>query len=112
MKKAIIAVFSISLTAGVCYLTYSQLKDFFINKLLAALIVQGKKKNIPFDEKQIRIEFDKLFIWQVKLLLAYYTKAISGGTEKEISPLIEKIKKQKIRERINLTSIDALMFGT
>lgn len=112
MKKAIIAVFSISLTAGVCYLTYSQVKDFFIRKLVAALAVEGKKKNMPFDGKHIKVELEKLFIWQVKLLLVYYTKATSGATEKEVAHLIEKIKKQKIMESADLKSIDPLLFGT
>ncbi|MDO9184456.1 MAG: hypothetical protein Q7W13_00475 [Bacteroidia bacterium] len=115
MKKALIAVFSISLTAGTLYLTYSQVKDYFIKKLVKSWIEESKKLNKELSEEQIKSlkeELDKLYLWEVKLLAKYSEKAIQRVPEQELEPIIAKLKEKKILERADLKSVDAILFGT
>lgn len=115
MKKALIAVFSISLTAGTLYLTYSQVKDYFIKKLVKSWVEESKKQKKELNEeqiKQLKEELDKLYLWEVKLLANYSEKAIGGASEKELAPLIAKLKEKKIMEKADLKSVDTILFGT
>lgn len=115
MKKALITVFSISLTAGTLYLTYSQVKDYFIKKLVKSWIEESKKQNKELSEEQIKSlkeELDKLYLWEVKLLSNYSEKAIQRASEKEIAPMIAKLKEKKILERADLKAVDVILFGT
>lgn len=115
MKKALIAVFSISVTAGTLYLTYSQLKDYFIKKLVKSWVEETKKQKKDLNEeqiKQLKEELDKLFLWEVKQLANYSEKAIQHAPEKEIAPMIAKLKEKKILEKANLKAVDTILFGT
>lgn len=115
MKKALIAVFSISLTAGTIYLTYSQVKSMFINKLVKSWIEEAKNQKKELSEEQIKKlkeELDKLFLWEVKQLANYSDKAIKRAPEKEIAPMIEKLKEKKILEKADLKAVDTILFGT
>ena len=115
MKKALIAVFSISITAGTLYLTYSQLKDYLIKKLVKSWIEETKKQKKELSEeqiKQLKEELDKLYLWEVKQLASYSEKVIQRAPEKEISPLIAKLKEKKILEKADLKAVDTILFGT
>ncbi|TAL58260.1 MAG: hypothetical protein EPN85_11955 [Bacteroidetes bacterium] len=115
MKKALIAIFSISLTAGTLYLTYSQFKNYIIKKLVKSWVEEAEKQKKELSEKQIeklKEELDKLYLWEVKLLANYSEKAIGRAPEKEITPMIEKLKEKKILEKADLKSVDIILFGT
>lgn len=115
MKKALIAIFSISVTAGTLYLTYSQLKDYLIKRLVKSWTEEAKKQKKELNEeqiKQLKEELDKLYLWEVKLLAKYSEKAILRAPEKEIAPMIEKLKEKKILERADLKPVDTILFGT
>lgn len=115
MKKALIAVFSISLTAGTLYLTYSQLKDYLIKKLVKSWVEEAEKQKKELIEDQIKKlkeELGKLYLWEVKLLANYSEKAIERASEKELAPMIAKLKEKKILERADLKPVDVILFGT
>lgn len=109
MKKALIAVFSISLTAGTLYLTYSQVKSLFINKLVKSWAEEAKKQKKELSEeviKQLKEELDKLYLWQVKQLMSYSTKMISNAPKEETEPLLAKLKEKKILEKVDLKAVE------
>lgn len=115
MKKTLIAVFSISVTAGTLYLTYSQVKEYFIKKLVKSWEEEAKKQNKELTDtqvKQLKDELDKLFLWEVKQLANYSEKAISRQPEAIIEPMIKKLKERKILEKANLKAVDSILFGT
>ena len=114
MKKALIAVFSVSLTAGTLYLAYSSFKDFLIKKLMKVWIEESKKQKKELNDeqlKQVKVELDKLSLWEVKLLGNYTQKVIRGAPEKDIAPIISKLKEKKILERANLKVVETILFG-
>ncbi len=115
MKKAVIAVFSVSLTAGTLYLTYSQVKAHMIKKLVSSWEAETKKQNKELSADQVKYlkeELDKLYIWEVKWLAAYSAKALARVPEKELAPLIAKLKDKKILDKTDLKAVDVLLFGT
>ncbi|MBS1635359.1 MAG: hypothetical protein JST26_05505 [Bacteroidetes bacterium] len=115
MKKAIIAVFSVSITAGTLYLTYSQVKAFMIKKLVSSWQKETKKQNKELTSDQVKHlseELDKLYLWEVKWLSAYSAKALVRAPEKEITPLLNKLKEKKILDKVDLKAVDVLLFGT
>ena len=115
MKKAVIAVFSVSLTAGTLYLPYTQVKDHMIKKLVSVWQEEAKKqsKELSADQvKHLKEGLDKLYAWEVKWLATYTQKAFARASEKELSPLLTKIKNKNIRDRADLKSVDTLLFGT
>lgn len=115
MKKSIIAVFSFSLTAGTLYLTYSQVKAHMIKKLVSSWEAETKSQNksLTTDQvKHLKEELDKLYIWEVKWLSAYWAKVRVRAPEKELLPYLDKIKDKKIRDRVDLKAVDTLLFGT
>lgn len=115
MKKTLIAVFSISVTAGTLYLTYSQVKEYFIKKLVKSWQEEAKKQNKELTDtqvKQLKDELDKLFLWEVKQLANYSEKAINRQPEAIIALMIKKLKERKILEKANLKAVDSILFGT
>lgn len=115
MKKAVIAVFSVSLTAGTLYLTYSKVKDHLIKKLLGSWEAECKKRKKELSASQIdhlKKELDKLFVWDVKWLSNYSAKLLSNPPEKELVRLTAKIKEKKILEKADLKTVDILLIGT
>lgn len=115
MKKSIIAVFSISLTAGTLYLTYSQVKAHMIKKLVSSWEAERKKQNkdlAPDQLKHLKEELDKLYIWEVKWLANYWAKARVRAPEKELLPYLNKIRDKKIRDKADLKAVNILLFGT
>jgi|GEM_PF-4429408 len=115
MKKSIIAVFSVSITAGTLYLTYSQLKSYLIKNMVnnwqEELKKQNKEKLTDGEMKHLKDELDKLYIWEVKWLSAYSAKVLAHAPEREIAPLLAKLKDKNIRGRIDLKAVDLLLFG-
>lgn len=108
MKKALIAIFSISVTAGTLYLTYSQLKDYLIKKLVKSWSEEAKKQNKELNEEQIMQlteELDKLYLWEVKQLMSYSAKVLAGEPKEETEPLLVKLKEKKIIEKADLKAI-------
>lgn len=112
MKKALLAVFSISLTAGTLYLTYSQVKLLFINKLVKSWEEEAKKQKKELSEKQIKKlkeELDKLYLWEVKGLMNYWAKVLSNAPKEETEPLLEKLQEKKILEKADLKSVEEII---
>lgn len=112
MKKALIAVFSISLTAGTLYLTYSQVKSMFINKLVKSWIEETKKQKKELSEeivKQLKEELDKLYLWEVKQLMHYSAKVLANAPKEETEPLFAKLKEKKITEKADLKAVAGII---
>ncbi|OFY84713.1 MAG: hypothetical protein A3F72_15575 [Bacteroidetes bacterium RIFCSPLOWO2_12_FULL_35_15] len=112
MKKALIAVFSISLTAGTLYLTYSQVKSMFINKLVKSWIEEAKKQKKELSEgviKQIKEELDRLYLWEVKYLMNYSSKVLGSAPKEETEPLLMKLKEKKITEKADLKAVAGII---
>lgn len=112
MKKALIAVFSISLTAGTLYLTYSQVKALFINKLVKSWQEEAKKQKKELSEeiiKQIKEELDKLYLWQVKQITTYSSKVLNNAPKEETEPLLAKLKEKKITEKADLKAVAGII---
>ena len=112
MKKTIIAVFSVSLTAGTLYLTYSQVKDYLIKKLVKSWKEEAKKQSKELEEEFLKKELDKLYLWEVKQLSTYSEKFIHKASDKIIVELFKKLKEKKIPEKANLKSLEGIIFGT
>lgn len=112
MKKALLAVFSISLTAGTIYLTYSQVKALFINKLVKSWVEAAKKQKKELTEeviKQLKEELDKLYVWEVKQLMNYSVKVLASASKTETQPLLTKLKEKKILDKVNLKAVAAII---
>lgn len=112
MKKALIAVFSISLTAGTLYLTYSQVKALLINKLVKSWIEEAKNQKKELTEevvKQLKEELDKLYLWEVKQLMNYSVKVLASAPKKETEPLLAKLKEKKIIEKADLKAVAGII---
>lgn len=112
MKKALIAVFSISLTAGTLYLTYSQVKSMFINKLVKSWMEEAKKQKKELSEdiiKQLKEELDKLYLWEVKQLMGYSNKVLANAPKEETEALLEKLKEKKIPEKADLKAVAGII---
>ncbi|MGQ0827920.1 MAG: hypothetical protein ACT4ON_05960 [Bacteroidota bacterium] len=112
MKKALIAVFSISITAGTLYLTYSQVKSMFINKLVKSWIEEAKKQKKELSEdiiKQLKEELDRLYLWEVKYLMSYSSKVLAKAPKEETEPLLAKLKEKKINDKADLKAIAGII---
>jgi len=110
MKKTIIAVFSVSLTAGTIYLSYSQLKGFFIKKLIRLWKEAAAKQNKQLNEIYINGELDKLYLWDVKILITYSQKIMQDVSEKEREELRSKLKEKQLLEKADLQSLQGIIF--
>lgn len=111
MKKSIIAVFSVSITAGTLYLGYSQLKAYLIKKLVNTWQNKSKEQNKELGKATInhlKEELDKLFIWELTWLNTYSTKAFAHAPASELSSLRAKLNDKKIFEKADLKAIDPL----
>lgn len=113
MKKTVIALFSISVTAGTTYLVYSQVKDRMIKNLLKIWAEEAKKQNKTFDEATVKKELEeKLFAWDIKLLANYTNKIIKQETEENLKPLQDKIEKKELLKKADLKSLEGIIFKT
>ena len=106
MKKTLLAVFSVSITAGVICLTYAQAKEFYISRILK-LLKQKKGSELSEEEtKQFKEEADKLWLWEIRLVHKYVTRRSQGASDAELTQLKERMDKKKILEKINLKIIE------
>jgi NTP pyrophosphatase (non-canonical NTP hydrolase) len=110
MKKTMIALFSISITAGTTYWAYGKLKSSLIRKLIKQWGEQAEKKQVKLDEKTLKDEVNKLYLWDVMLLINYTEKVIQAAPSDQLSKLKEKIEKRKIKQTANLKSLDGIIF--
>lgn len=111
MKKSLVAVFSISITAGTIYLGYDQLKRLLIKRLIKSLEVEAVKKGKEMPAENLREELDRFYLWDLRLLEKLLQK-ISAGQNKEALTLKEKVKQKGLLEKADLKSIEELMLNT
>lgn len=112
MKKALIAVFSISLTAGTIYLTYSQVKSMFINKLVKSWVEEATKQKKELSEdaiKKLKEELDKLYLWEVKKLMSYSAKVLANAPKEETEPMLVKLNEKKIPQKVDLKTVTGII---
>lgn len=115
MKKSIIAVFSVSITAGTLYLTYSQVKTYLIKKLVGSWEAEMKKQDkslSPDQVKQLKEELDKLYIWEVRWLSVYWARRSAGAPENILMPYRNRIRDKNLRAKADLRAVDTLLAGT
>jgi hypothetical protein len=111
MKKSLITVFSVSVTAGTLYLAYDQLKRLQIKKLVEACQRQAAEKNKAFEPNKLKEELDKLFLWDLRLL-AKITERVNRRPDAELKKLKEKIKTKGLLEKANLKAFEDLILTT
>lgn len=112
MKKAIIAVFSVSITAGTIYLTYSKLKERKIDKLLGRLQQEAAKRSIVWESQtllELKQELEIFFLWDVNRFVAYCYSVLNQAPKTEQMALFEKIKNLNLNKRAKLKRIDELL---
>ena len=110
MKKSLIAVFSISVTAGTLYLGYDQLKRVQIKKLIKACEGEATKRNKVLPSEKLKEELDKLFLWDLRLLVKISDK-LGAKADQETAHLKEKIKTKRLMEKADLKSIEELILA-
>ena len=111
MKKSLVAVFSISVTAGTLYLGYDQLKRLLIKRFVKSLQVEALKKGKEIPVEKLKEELDRLFLWDLRLLEKLLQK-INAGQNSEISILRKKVKQKRLLDKADLKSIEDLMLTT
>lgn len=108
MKKTVLALFSISLTAGTIYFTYSKVKDYYIKKLVSSWLEAAKKQEVPLDEKYLTEQLDKLTLLQIRVLSVYWAKSLLDLSKAELEPYAIKLRTGKIMEKADLSSLKPL----
>lgn len=108
MKKPILAIFSISLTAGTICLTYSYMKATAIKKLVKTWTDEAKKKEKTINDKYLAEELDRLNLFDIKRLDRFYGLVFNGAPKSQTDPLLEIIRKKKITEKANLRGLEVL----
>lgn len=111
MKKSLVAVFSISITAGTIYLGYDQLKRLLIKRLVKAIEAEAVKKGKQTPAEKLKEELDRFYLWDLRLLEKLLQK-ISAGQSNDIAVLKEKIRQKRLLEKADLKSIEELMLNT
>ena len=109
MRKKLFAIFAVSITAGTIYFSYTQVKEYFIRKLLAGW------NNLRLYEKQItylKEELSKLSLIDLKILKDYSAKKMNGANQTETAQLYSKISARKILERADLGAVKSILFST
>lgn len=109
MKKTVLAVFSVSLTAGTCCLAYSELKKYQIKSLINGWQKLAEKKKATIDKDQLATELDKLNAWDLKLLSDYYSKITTGASAEEKEKFYKRLEKRKVPEKVDLSPIEKLL---
>jgi hypothetical protein len=112
MRKKLLVLFSISVSAGTLYFTYSKLKHYLIKKLIRTwsdeMIRRGRELD-PAKQEYLSGELEKLYPWEVQLLANYTAKIIARASEKEKAPLVAKIRAKKIADRANLRAVTVII---
>lgn len=111
MKKSLVAVFSISITAGTIYLGYDQLKRLLIKRFIKNLEAEAVKKGKVIPAEKLKDELERFYLWDLRLLEKLLQK-ISDGQDKEVVALKEKVKQKRLLEKADLKSIEDFMLNT
>ncbi len=111
MKKSLVAVFSVSITAGTIYLGYDQLKRLLIKRLIKSLDMEAAKKGKQVPAEKLKEELDKFYLWDLRLLEKLIQK-IGTGPDKEVAVLREKVKQKRLLEKADLKSVEEFMLTT
>jgi hypothetical protein len=120
MKKIAIALFSISVFAGVGYLVFANTplgKNSLTKWLLKKWNEAAKKKKKELDNDKLKSELKKLKYNDLELLVAYTwtipvvmpDSGIDKKKEKKIKNILEKIKEAKILKRADLSQLDNIV---
>lgn len=112
MKKTLIAIFSISVTAGTIYYGYSKFKEFTINKLVKSWALGLEKNSQELSKEQqarLRIELDKLFILDIQLLVALTSKIQSNASDTEKALIGKKLVEKNIFKKAELSDVKAFL---
>lgn len=108
MKKSILAVFSISITAGTIYLGYDFLKQRRIKKLCEDLLALAVVKHLPLKEGDLKPQLEKLYSWDIRLLQKL-TSAIANQPD-QVNELREKVEVWKVKKRADLRLLQGIIF--
>jgi hypothetical protein len=107
-----IAVFSISLTAGTIYFGYSKVKEFTINKLVRSWTDAKEilKQSLTSEQQvKLKVELDKLFIWDIRLLATLTSKIQNKASDSEKAIIIKKLIEKKVFEKANLRDVSEFL---
>lgn len=108
MKKSILAVFSISLTAGTIYLGYDLLKQRQIKKLSNDLLTLAVVKQRSLNETELKQQLEKLYSWDIRLLQKL-TNAVSNQPD-QVKELQDKAEDWKVKKRADLRLLQGIIF--
>ena len=108
MKKTLITIFSISITAGTVYYGYSKWKELTIRKLIASWTKQlGGTPSQLSEEQQTKLqsELDKLFAWDLQLLVKLTSKIQNKASDNEKAIIGKKLIAKRIFDKADLSSV-------
>lgn len=111
MKKSLVAVFSISITAGTIYLGYDQLKRLAIKRLVKNLEAEAGKKGKEIPTEKLKEELDRFYLWDLRLL-EKLLQNLSTGNSPELVVLKEKVRQKRLLEKADLKSIEEYILIT
>jgi hypothetical protein len=112
MKKTLIAIFSVSVTAGTIYYGYSKFKEYTIKKLVATWAkAQANTLSALNEEKQekLRSELEKLFAWDLQLLVKLTSKIQNNTSDTEKAVTGKKLIERKIFEKADLSDVTGFL---
>jgi hypothetical protein len=115
MKKKLVVLFSVSITAGTIYFSYLQLKQLMINSLLKLWTAELKKSEIEFkptELSKLKDELQQLNVIEINLIKSYSLKKIHNSSKNEMRELYGKLIKGKILEKVDLTVVKSILFST
>jgi hypothetical protein len=108
MKKTLITIFSISITAGTVYYGYSKFKEFTIKKLVATWTKELLNTSGPLNQEQqekLPLELDKLFAWDLQMLVKLTSKIQSKAPDSDKKVMVKKLIAKKIFDKVDLSSV-------
>jgi hypothetical protein len=108
MKKTLIAIFSVSITAGTAYFGYLKFKEFTINKLVKTWVAAQANtlKSLNNDQQtKLKSELDKLSLWEIKPLVTLTFKIQNNASETEKAEIGKKLIGRKIFEKADLSDV-------
>jgi hypothetical protein len=112
MKKTLIAIFSVSVTAGTAYFGYLKFKEFTINKLVKSWTdaQANTLRSLTSDQqKKLKSELDKLSLWEIKPLAALTFKIQNDASETEKAAIGKKLVERKIFEKADLSDVTGFL---
>lgn len=112
MKKTLITIFSISITAGTIYYGYSKFKEFTIKKLVSTWTKSQDNNSGGLTKEQqdkLKAELEKLFIWEIRLLVLLTAKIQSNSSEPDKATLGKKLVEKKIFQKADLSDVEGFL---